>query len=122
MSAKPKDTPDLIAGLVLMAVAAFFGWHTRALEIGTSLRMGPGYFPMVLSILLFILGALVAMAARLPLGLSVAESPPTDPAGTAPPESPSSAEIRPPPAPSEEARCSSPETVIAVVSLDFTAK
>lgn len=61
MSAKPKDTTDLIAGLLLMAVAAFFGWHTTGLEIGTSLRMGPGYFPMVLSILLFILGALVAL-------------------------------------------------------------
>lgn len=61
MSTKPRDTTDLIAGIALMAVAAFFGWHTTGLEIGTSLRMGPGYFPMVLSILLFILGALVAL-------------------------------------------------------------
>ena len=59
MSTKPKDSTDLAAGLLLMAIAAFFGWQTLDLEIGTSLRMGPGYFPMVLSGLLFVLGALV---------------------------------------------------------------
>lgn len=61
MTTKPKDRTDLAAGILLMAAAAFFGWHTLDLEIGTSLRMGPGYFPMVLSGLLFLLGALVAL-------------------------------------------------------------
>lgn len=61
MSTEPRDKTDLAAGLLLMAAAAFFGWQVLDLEIGTSLRMGPGYFPMVLSILLFILGALVAL-------------------------------------------------------------
>ena len=61
MSTKPKDMTDLAAGLLLMAAAGFFGWQTLDLEIGTSLRMGPGYFPMILSILLFILGALIAL-------------------------------------------------------------
>lgn len=61
MTTKPKDSTDLAAGLLLMAAAAFFGWQTLDLEIGTSLRMGPGYFPMVLSGLLFLLGALVAL-------------------------------------------------------------
>ena len=59
MSSKPKDRTDIAAGLLLMATAGFFGWQTLGLEIGTSLRMGPGYFPLVLSILLFILGAVV---------------------------------------------------------------
>lgn len=63
MSTKPKDSTDLAAGLLLMAIAAFFGWQTLDLEIGTSLRMGPGYFPMVLSGLLFVLGALVTLKA-----------------------------------------------------------
>lgn len=61
MTTKSKDRTDLAAGLLLMAAAAFFGWQTLDLEIGSSLRMGPGYFPMLLSVLLFILGALVAL-------------------------------------------------------------
>ncbi|MDS9467114.1 tripartite tricarboxylate transporter TctB family protein [Paracoccus sp. MBLB3053] len=63
MSTKPKDRTDIAAGLLLMAAAAFFGWQTRGLELGTSLRMGPGYFPMVLSGLLFLLGLLVFLKA-----------------------------------------------------------
>ncbi|MBB1491971.1 MULTISPECIES: tripartite tricarboxylate transporter TctB family protein [unclassified Paracoccus (in: a-proteobacteria)] len=63
MSTKPKDNTDLIAGLGLMAVAAFFGWQTLGLEIGTSLRMGPGYFPMILSGLMFLLGLVIFLQA-----------------------------------------------------------
>ncbi|MTH76550.1 tripartite tricarboxylate transporter TctB family protein [Paracoccus aestuariivivens] len=63
MSAKPKDRTDIATGLLLMAAAVFFGWQTMGLEIGTSLRMGPGYFPMVLSGLLFLLGLLVFLKA-----------------------------------------------------------
>ena len=59
MSVRPTDTTDAAAGVFLILVAAFFGWQTTDLPIGTSLRMGPGYFPMVLSILLFIMGALI---------------------------------------------------------------
>lgn len=60
MTTKPRDPADLWAGLLLMAAALFFGWQTLGLEVGTSLRMGPGYFPRVLSVLLFVLGAAVA--------------------------------------------------------------
>ncbi len=59
MSAKPTDTTDAAAGVFLILVAVFFGWQTTGLETGTSLRMGPGYFPMVLSALLLIMGVLV---------------------------------------------------------------
>ena len=61
MSTKPKDATDLAAGLLLMLAAAFFGWQTTGLEIGSSLRMGPGYFPMVLSGLLFLMGAIITL-------------------------------------------------------------
>jgi hypothetical protein len=61
MTTKSTDRTDLAAGLLLIAAAAFFGWQTLDLEIGSSLRMGPGYFPMVLSALLFVLGALVTL-------------------------------------------------------------
>lgn len=59
MSAKPNDKTDLAAGLLLMAAAAWFGWQTASLPIGTSRSMGPGYFPMVLTGVLFLLGALI---------------------------------------------------------------
>lgn len=59
MSVKPNDSTETVAGLLLIAVSAFFGWQTLDLEIGTSLRMGPGYFPMVLSILMFLMGLLI---------------------------------------------------------------
>ncbi|WP_199259691.1 tripartite tricarboxylate transporter TctB family protein [Paracoccus binzhouensis] len=63
MSTKPKDKTDIAAGLLLMAAAGFFGWQTMGLEIGSSLRMGPGYFPMVLSALLMLLGAIILLRA-----------------------------------------------------------
>lgn len=56
---RPYDTTDVASGAFLILVALFFGWQTTGLELGTSLRMGPGYFPMVLSALLFVMGVLV---------------------------------------------------------------
>ena len=54
-----QDTTDTTTGLLLMAVAALFGWGTTDLTIGSAFRMGPGYFPMILSAILFLLGALI---------------------------------------------------------------
>jgi len=59
MSTNTNDKTDQAAGLLLMAAAGFFGWQTAGLEIGTLFRMGPGYFPMILSGLLFLLGAVI---------------------------------------------------------------
>lgn len=63
MSTKPKDGTDIAAGLLFMAIAAFFAWQSLGLEMGTSTRMGPGYFPIVLSGLLFLLGAIILVKA-----------------------------------------------------------
>lgn len=63
MSTKPNDGTDIAAGLVFMAVAGFFGWQGLGLDMGTTTRMGPGYFPMVLSGLLFVLGAAILIKA-----------------------------------------------------------
>lgn len=63
MSTKPKDGTDIAAGLLFMAIAAFFAWQSLGLEMGTSTRMGPGYFPIVLSGLLFLLGAVILFKA-----------------------------------------------------------
>lgn len=58
-----RDTTDITTGLLLMAVAALFAWGTTDLTIGTAFRMGPGYFPMILSGLLFLLGAIITLRA-----------------------------------------------------------
>ena len=69
MSTRSDDTTDAATGVLLMLTAAFFGWQTTGLEIGTSLRMGPGYFPMILSGLLFLLGLVIFLKAlRSPAG------------------------------------------------------
>lgn len=52
---------DLAAGLFFIAIGLFFGlsaWF--GLQIGTAFKMGPGYFPIMLSIAMVILGALIA--------------------------------------------------------------
>jgi hypothetical protein len=57
---KPRD---VIGGLLVVAIGAGFLLFGRELEMGTSFRMGPGYFPTILSVLMILLGlAMVAMA------------------------------------------------------------
>ncbi len=53
---KPKD---FFAGILFIVIAAVFASQLRDLQIGTAFRMGPGYFPMVLTGLLGALGAVI---------------------------------------------------------------
>ncbi|MEK1854724.1 MAG: tripartite tricarboxylate transporter TctB family protein [Phyllobacterium sp.] len=50
---------DLICGLLFIAVGLFFVIQAYGLELGTALRMGPGYFPLVLAGMLVLLGIIV---------------------------------------------------------------
>jgi Tripartite tricarboxylate transporter TctB family len=55
------NVKDVGAGLIFIAIGLLFGLGSTGLEIGTSLRMGPGYFPLVLAGFLVALGlAIVA--------------------------------------------------------------
>lgn len=57
------DWTDALAGLLFIAFGLLFGVQSLGLEIGTAFRMGPGYFPLVLSGILILLGlAIVASA------------------------------------------------------------
>jgi hypothetical protein len=56
MSISIKSPKDFWCGLLLIAIAAIFVLGLIDLPIGTAFRMGPGYFPMVLMILLALLG------------------------------------------------------------------
>ncbi|WP_454851303.1 tripartite tricarboxylate transporter TctB family protein [Rhizobium binxianense] len=57
------DTTNAICGALLAATGAFFAVQSFGLEIGTALRMGPGYFPLVLSAVLVLLGAIILVQA-----------------------------------------------------------
>ncbi|WP_151718165.1 tripartite tricarboxylate transporter TctB family protein [Gemmobacter serpentinus] len=63
MTSPTTDRSEAIAGALLMLAAGFFAWQTMDLRIGTALRMGPGYFPAILSGILFLLGLLVFLKA-----------------------------------------------------------
>jgi len=54
-----KSQRDFFAGLMFSAFGVAFAWGATNYNIGQGARMGPGYFPLVLGILLAILGLLV---------------------------------------------------------------
>ncbi len=54
---------DASAGLLFIAFGLLFGWQSIGMELGTALRMGPGYFPLILSAILILLGCGVILAA-----------------------------------------------------------
>ena len=59
MTTPTYDRSEAVSGALLMLTAGFFAWQTLDLRIGTALRMGPGYFPAILSGLLFLFGLLI---------------------------------------------------------------
>lgn len=53
------DRTDAAAGVLFILFGLFFGIQSLGLEIGTAFRMGPGYFPLVLAVVLMIFGGLI---------------------------------------------------------------
>ena len=51
---------DQFSGLVLILLAAYVGWESRAYPVGTLQEPGPGYLPLILAVLLGVIGLLVA--------------------------------------------------------------
>ena len=56
-----KALKDLLAGLVFVAFGLAFAVTAWSYDLGTALRMGPGYFPLVLGGMLVLLGALIVV-------------------------------------------------------------
>lgn len=54
-----RNPKDVLGGLLFIGLAVVFWWQSQKLNLGSSVRMGPGYFPMLLSSLLGIIGLLV---------------------------------------------------------------
>lgn len=60
---KIKSQKDFFSGLMFMVVGIAFAWGATNYNIGEGARMGPGYFPLMLGILLTIIGVIVAFTA-----------------------------------------------------------
>ena len=60
---KIKSQKDFFSGLMFMGVGIAFAWGATTYTVGSGARMGPGYFPLMLGILLAIIGAVMAFKA-----------------------------------------------------------
>ena len=58
-----KSQKDFFAGLMFAAAGIAFAWGATNYTIGEGARMGPGYFPLVLGILLTLIGVFVVFEA-----------------------------------------------------------
>ncbi|MFZ2307600.1 MAG: tripartite tricarboxylate transporter TctB family protein [Rhodoferax sp.] len=54
-----KSQKDFFSGLMFMGVGIAFAWGATTYTVGNGARMGPGYFPLLLGILLAIVGGVV---------------------------------------------------------------
>jgi hypothetical protein len=54
-----KSQKDFFSGLMFTVVGGAFAYGATSYTVGTGARMGPGYFPLVLGVILALLGALV---------------------------------------------------------------
>lgn len=60
---KNKDMHDIVGGLALVALGSFAALYAQKYEFGDLNRMGPGYFPVALGVILALLGLLIAIPA-----------------------------------------------------------
>jgi len=60
---KSRDYEDLIGGALMFVLGIFFAVYARNYDLGTLARMGPGYFPTALGVVLAVLGVLIFLPA-----------------------------------------------------------
>jgi len=58
-----KSQKDFYSGVMFMAVGIAFAWGATTYSVGSGARMGPGYFPLMLGVVLAILGAVITFKA-----------------------------------------------------------
>jgi hypothetical protein len=56
-----KSQKDFYIGLIFLGIGVAFAWGATVYNIGNAARMGPGYFPLLLGILMAILGAVITL-------------------------------------------------------------
>lgn len=60
---KIKSQKDFFAGLMYLVVGAAFAIGATEYNIGTGARMGPGYFPLILGVMLAFIGLIISFKA-----------------------------------------------------------
>lgn len=60
---KSRDMQDVVGGLAVTALGIFAAIYAQKYEFGDLNRMGPGYFPVALGVVLALLGLLIAVPA-----------------------------------------------------------
>ena len=63
MTTTKADRTDAAAGILFILFGLFFAIQSLGMELGTAFRMGPGYFPLVLSGVLILLGLAILIKA-----------------------------------------------------------
>jgi hypothetical protein len=58
-----KSQKDFFSGLMFTVIGAAFAYGASSYTIGNGARMGPGYFPLVLGIILALLGSAIMFKA-----------------------------------------------------------
>jgi hypothetical protein len=58
-----KSQKDFFSGLMFTAVGVAFAWGATKYSLGTAARMGPGYFPTMLGVLMVVLGGVITFKA-----------------------------------------------------------
>lgn len=58
-----KSQKDFFSGLMFTVTGAAFAYGATSYSIGTGGRMGPGYFPLLLGVILAILGGIIMFKA-----------------------------------------------------------
>ena len=58
-----KSQKDFFSELMFMAVGVAFAWGASTYNVGSGARMGPGYFPLMLGVLLALIGVVITFTA-----------------------------------------------------------
>lgn len=57
------DTVNGLCAAFFIGLGLFFAYQSVGIELGTAFRMGPGYFPLILALILVVLGVVVLIDA-----------------------------------------------------------
>ncbi|MGC3985995.1 MAG: tripartite tricarboxylate transporter TctB family protein [Pseudorhodoferax sp.] len=58
-----KSQKDFFSGLMFTVVGVAFAWGATTYTVGSGARMGPGYFPLMLGIVMAIIGMIITFTA-----------------------------------------------------------
>jgi hypothetical protein len=58
-----KSQKDFFSGLMFTVTGVAFAWGATTYTVGNGARMGPGYFPLMLGVLMAILGLIITFRA-----------------------------------------------------------